>query len=162
MAGYEFYFKFDATKQGKSKGTSPRGPWKDWAPALHIDYEVSAPYDISSGHASGKRIHKPITITKAWDANTPLLFTALTTNEVLKTVEFNFVLPNKEGKEEVYFTITLTDAVVAAQKLYMSGGGQKMLREDVHDLEDVSFTFRKIEVESKLAKTMATDDWFAG
>jgi len=35
--------------------------------------EVVSPRDVASGQATGKRQHKPITITKEWDANTPLL-----------------------------------------------------------------------------------------
>jgi hypothetical protein len=35
--------------------------------------EVVSPRDAASGQASGKRMHKPIKITKEWDANTPML-----------------------------------------------------------------------------------------
>lgn len=36
-------------------------------------YEVKAPRDVATGQASGKRQHKPITITKEWGASTPQL-----------------------------------------------------------------------------------------
>lgn len=36
-------------------------------------YNVKSPRDSASGMASGKRMHKPITVTKEWDAATPQL-----------------------------------------------------------------------------------------
>jgi len=34
---------------------------------------VQSPRDIATGQASGKRMHKPFTITKEWGASTPML-----------------------------------------------------------------------------------------
>ena len=36
-------------------------------------YTVKSPRDAASGQASGKRMHKPFTITKEWGASTPML-----------------------------------------------------------------------------------------
>ena len=36
-------------------------------------------------------MHKPILFTKEWDKSSPLLFKALVTNEMLKSVLFEFV-----------------------------------------------------------------------
>jgi hypothetical protein len=41
--------------------------------AAHFHFEVKSPRDSASGQASGKRMHKPITITKEWGPSTPLL-----------------------------------------------------------------------------------------
>lgn len=34
------------------------------------------------------------------------------------------------------------------------------LSHDVNELEEISFTFQRIEIENKDGKTMAVDDWF--
>ena len=41
--------------------------------AVHFLHEVKSPRDSASGQASGKRMHKPITITKEWGPSTPML-----------------------------------------------------------------------------------------
>jgi hypothetical protein len=44
------------------------------APAkLSFTYEVKSPRDVATGQASGKRTHKPLTITKEWGPSTPQL-----------------------------------------------------------------------------------------
>ena len=55
-------------------------------------------------------------------------------------VVFEFVKPNSNGVDEVFHTITLTDARVTAISKYIDpniAAGQ--------DLEDISFVFQKIE-----------------
>ena len=37
------------------------------------NHEIKSPRDLATGQASGKRMHKPITITKEWSASSPLL-----------------------------------------------------------------------------------------
>jgi type VI secretion system Hcp family effector len=78
----------------------------------------------------------------------------LVTGEVLKSVLFEFVRTNAEGAEEVFHTIRLTNASVSeiAQHIAFEPTGA-----DVPELEDVSLTFQKIEVENKPGKTMAED-----
>ena len=41
--------------------------------AAHYRHEVKSPRDASSGMPSGKRMHKPVTITKEWGPATPQL-----------------------------------------------------------------------------------------
>lgn len=41
--------------------------------AAAYQFEVQAPKDRASGQASGKRMHKPLTITKEFDKSTPML-----------------------------------------------------------------------------------------
>ena len=93
---YEFYVSIEGTKQGKFKGESTREAHRDKIPALAFSYEVTSPRDVATGQASGRRQHGPVTFVKAWGAASPQLFQALTTNEVLKTVLFEFVGTNAE------------------------------------------------------------------
>ncbi len=60
-------------KQGKT-GSTKRSTGAGGGPhVLAFEYNVKAPRDVATGQASGKRQHKPITISKEWDANTPML-----------------------------------------------------------------------------------------
>ena len=47
-------------------------------------YTITGPRDASSGQASGKRMHKPMTIVKEWGAATPQLMAMKPTYDVKK------------------------------------------------------------------------------
>ena len=92
------------------------------------------------------------------------LFSALVINEVLKSVLFEFYKTTLEGVEEVYHKITLIGATVS--KIHFTtgsgesaGSAKTQSSYDTHELEEVSFTYEKIEVESTIGSTMASDSW---
>src|SRR2546427_897888 len=137
-------------KQGKIEG-------------IKFFYQLSSPRDLATGQAAGKRQHSPITFTKEWGAASPQLFQAAVTNEVLRSVTFEFVKanPNGNGQEIIYETITLTNARVGSLKRYIAtptGSEQP----DPRALEDVSLTFQKIEIKNTVAGTASMDTWAAG
>ena len=156
---YEFYMTIEGTKQGKFKGESSRTAHKDKSACIQFSYGVKAPRDVATGMASGKRQHDMFVAVKEIGPSTPQLFQACVTNEVLKTVLFEYIHTTKEGKEEVYYTVKLTNATVAAVKQYFSQSAKHSESADVHELEEISFTFQKIDMEHKVAKTAASDDW---
>jgi type VI secretion system secreted protein Hcp len=158
---YEFYITIEGTRQGKFKGESPRAAHKEKIPGLQFSYGVQAPRDVATGMASGKRQHAPVVAVKEVGASSPQLFQACTTNEVLKSVLFEFVRTTKEGKEEVYFAIKLTNATVASVKQYTAGSAKHSDATDVHELEEAAFTFERVDMEHRVAKTSASDDWAA-
>ncbi len=155
---YEFYITIEGTKQGKFKGESIRDKHKEKMEGLAFDWKVQSPRDIATGQASGKRQHMPIKITKEWGGASPQIFHALCTNEVLKSVLFEFIRTTAEGAEEIHHTIKLTNATISELHPFI-GMAKHEERTDVHELEEVSFTYQKIEIENKIAKTMAVDDW---
>jgi type VI secretion system secreted protein Hcp len=165
---YEFYISIEGAKQGAFKGGSSDGTAAGGAKrakgrigGVKFSFETTSPRDIATGQASGKRTYKPIVITKEWDAASPQIFNALVTNEVLKKVLFEFVKTDAAGKEEIYHTITLTNANVSNLHSYLDLTDTSGDRYDAHELEDVSFVFQKIEIENKEGKTTAADDWRA-
>lgn len=96
-------------------------------------------------------------------AASPQLFQALTTNEVLKTVLFEFVATNSNGEEEVVDTIKLTNATVSRMRRHLDADPeQPSAVHDRHALDEVSLTYTKIELENLPGKTMAVDDWGRG
>lgn len=168
---FEYYMQVVGTKQGAMKGESPRKEHTKKVPCIDFNYQVDSPKDIATGQASGKRQHKPVTITKEWGPSTPQLFQALCTNEVLKSVLFEFYKTDANGIEVNYYNIKLTNATVSrieqstgfpdAAHGSSAASAKHNAHYDTHELERVSFTFQKIEVEHKLAKVLIVDDWQA-
>jgi type VI secretion system secreted protein Hcp len=148
---YEFYVTIEGSQQGKLKGDSKRKAHKGAITGLAFEYAVTSPRDAGSGQATGRRQHSPITITKRWGAATPQLFQALVTNELLKSVLIEFVKTSPQGKEVVYHTVKLTNANVVSIEQYANP-------ED-RELEEVSISFQKIEIDNKDGGTSAVDDW---
>src|SRR5206468_9936511 len=108
-----------------------------------MSHEIVSPRDIATGQASGKRQHKPFTITKELDKSTPLLLTALTTNESLTSVLIGLL---RNGQQVA--TIKLTNAFVSSY--------------DAHGLtETFSFTYQKIQWMFLDGGISAQDDWLA-
>lgn len=163
---YEFYVTIEGHKQGLFKGSFDSGDDKAASArrkhriaGIKFLSETTSPRDAATGQASGRRIHKPITITKEWDAASPQLFQALVDNETLKSVLFEFVKTQPNGSEEVYHTVTLTNAAVSNIRSYLDLTDTSGDPYDAHELEDVSFVFQKIELENREGKTAASDSW---
>jgi type VI secretion system secreted protein Hcp len=124
---------------------------------------------VSGGHSpAGKRQHKPLTITKEVDAASPLLLNAHWTGEVLQGVDLQITEPgSSHGRtpEQVYCTITLTNAQIAAYTRHVSPppapprGGS---RPDTSELERFGFIFQKITYTNVSKSKGATDNWIAG
>jgi len=150
-------------KQGQFKGESTRSQMQDKIEASSFSFEVASPRDAASGLASGRRQYKPLIITKEMGAASPQFLTALTTNEPLKTVTLDFYKTNQNGEEYIYYTIKLTNAIVAGIRQHTpdaagAGGDKHPSAGGSAQLEEISLSFQKIEVESKDGKTMAIDD----
>lgn len=160
---YEFYVTITGDAQGAFKGESSKDAQKEKIPGIGYQHEIKAPKDVQTGQASGSREHKPVTICKEWGASSPQLFLALCTNEVLSTVVIEFMKTTRTGVLDVYHTITLEDAQIC-NIAYGSGeaGSTRTTSEyDTHELEWVSFTYRKIITENVSGQTSAEDDWNA-
>ncbi|MCM3872521.1 MAG: type VI secretion system tube protein Hcp [Pyrinomonadaceae bacterium] len=153
----EFYITIDGKQQGLFKGDSKREERKDKIVGLSFSYDVQSPRDVATGQAVGKRQHGPVTITKEWGAATPQIFQALVENESLRSVLFEFVRTDAGGKEEVYHTVKLSNARVSAIR-HLTGNLSGASSERP-ELEEVSFTFGRIEISNLPGKTMADDDW---
>jgi type VI secretion system secreted protein Hcp len=154
-----FFVSIEGSRQGKFKGEATEARRTDWIVGLGFHYEVTSPRDVATGMATGQRQHHPIVVTKEWGAASPQLFQALVTNEVLKSVLFEFVGVDRSGMEVVYHTIRLTDASITniEQYIHFNAAGHQNA-DDQRALEDVAFVFRRIEIENKDGKTLAVDD----
>ena len=76
----------------------------------------------------------------------------------MKSWELDFIRINEKGQEELYYTITLENAIIVAIH------HEKPLtfldqNKPYHDMEEVSFTYEKITWSHKVANKEAVDDW---
>ena len=153
-----FYIKIEGSKtafigEGQDPNENPASL------GLGFEQAVTTPRDLASGQATGKRQHSPITITKEWGAASPQLFQALVSNELLKTVQFDFYEPppgSTEGSQR-FFTIKLSSAFVSKIEQYQNFNA--VGHQDANDqrfLEDVSFIYQKIDVVHVGSKSSAT------
>ena len=112
-------------------------------PLLRISHEIISPRDPQSGLPTGKRQHKPFVITKELDKTSPLLLSALVTNENLTSVLIGLL---RNGLP--FATIKLTNANISS---YVTHG----------TTEAWSFTYQKITWTYVDGGITAQDDWEA-
>lgn len=145
---------------GEIKGGCTQRGREDSIIIFAFDHEIISPRDIASGLPTGKRQHKPLLVTKEIDKSSPLLYTVLCSNETLTEVVFKFWKPSASGKEIQYYTIRLTNANIAARKTYFPN---MLVAENTKlpHLEEVSFTYQKIEWTFEEGGISFEDDWEA-
>jgi type VI secretion system secreted protein Hcp len=106
-------------------------------------HEIVSPRDLASGQATGKRQHKPLTITKQLDASSPLLLKAAVDNQTLSSILIGLL---QNGQQVA--TVKLTNASISD---YTANG----------DTEHWSFTYQKITWTWLDGNVTAQDDWLA-
>ncbi len=107
---------------------------------LAYQYELQVPTsNTGGGGATGKAIHKPVTITHLLGGSSPEFLFAAASGENLTKVQIDFFRVDKTGKDFNYYRVILTNALITDVKQYSAGDNVR---------EDVSFEFRKIEQRS--------------
>ena len=145
----EFALAIKGSKQGVFKGDGHLNQIR----GLSYDLQIMSPRDPASGLPTGKARFGPLTITKEWGASSTQIIIALATNENLPAVQLTFYGPGSAGEHIVDHVITLTDASVS-EVHHHPVAGLKDSTTDKFQMEDISFTYRKIEVEDKIGKTI--------
>ncbi len=156
------FLTITAEKQGQIKGTILQKGKEGMIAVYAFHHEIISPRDTASGLATGKRVHKPITITKEVDMSSAKLLSALVSNERLKKVGINFWKPGSMGKpgggafEINYYRITLTNAFISniSQDRPATAGMNAPV------WERVELVYEKIEWEYlEGSQLTAGDDW---
>jgi type VI secretion system secreted protein Hcp len=160
---YDFYVTVEGKTQGKIQGEIATGPYAGKILGLAFNSEALAPYDVATGHISGKRLYKPITFTKEWGISSPKLFAEFSTNETLKNVKFEFARRDPAGKEMIFYTIELENAAITGIRQYKhlktNESSSSSSPVNLQELEEVSLVFHKITVTHMPSKTTAQDKW---
>jgi type VI secretion system secreted protein Hcp len=159
------FMKLKGTKTGEVKGSVTQKGREGMIAVIASSHEVVSSRDAASGMPTGKRQHKPFVITKEVDKSSPLLYNMLATNEVLPEVTIQYWRAAREGAvgaaggmEQVYFTVTLTNATISSIK-FVQPETDKPDTARLPETEEVSFTYQKIKWVSAEGNTQATDDW---
>ncbi len=154
------YLTLEGQNQGKIEGNCTQAGRENMILVYGLDHTIEIPTDTHTGLPTGQRIHGPITITKAVDPASPLLYQACASGEQMKTWQLDFYHINEKGAETLYFQVLLENAIVVKMRSYKP---LTFLQENkpYHDMEDVSFTYEKITWSHKTANKEAVDDWKA-
>ena len=125
-----------------------------------VHHLVYVPTDPQSGQPAGQRVHKPLGVIVAMNKAIPLLYNALTSGEMLPEAHLTWYRTSTDGKQEHYFTTSLTDAVVISIECSQPHA-QDPSMSDFTQLIEVSFAYRKIDWTHTVAGTSGSDDWRA-
>lgn len=125
-----------------------------------FSHQIIIPRDPQSGQPTGQRVHKPLMVTKVFDKASPLIFSALTSGEVLDNCHIAWYRTSASGTQEHIFSIELVDAVIVEVNSRMPNC-QDMNMAHFTQLEDVHFTYRKIIWTHEICGTTGSDDWRA-
>ena len=110
---------------------------------------VTSARGSSAARAGMRRASEPIVIARYTDEASPFFVKAAANGELLPAVVFEFTRA-RGSSTEVYQTVRLTNAIVSSVKT-VNGDGRPM--------EEVSFTFQKIQYENKDGAAAAPDSW---
>jgi type VI secretion system secreted protein Hcp len=152
------YLTILAEKQGPIRGSVTQKGREGKILVFALTHEIVCPRDPASGRPTGKRMHKPITVTKELDRSTPLLYSVLTNNENIKEWELQLWQPSPTGVERQAFTVRLTNAIISAIHFKMANNRPAKLAR-LPEYEEVSFTYQKIEWTWNDLGLSADDDW---
>lgn len=157
------YLTLKGQKQGAINGSVTQKGRENKIMVIAVSHEIVSPRDPASGHATGKRQHKPFVITKELDKSSPLLYNALCNNEVITQFQLQFWTPKTTaaaggGAEVQHYTVKLTNARIAGIQFTMLNNKNPELTRYA-EYEEVTFTYQKIEWTWMNGAITASDDW---
>lgn len=152
------FLKIKGQKTGDFKGGVTQKGREGWIQVLAATDELVAPRDASSGLATGKRQHKPFTVTVEADRALPLVFKAIASNENLPEVDIAFSRPNNAGMDTPFYTVKLTNASISSVKFVQpntADAAQRSLPQQV----EIAFTYQRIDWTWNEGGIAASDNW---
>lgn len=139
--------------QGDIPGSVTRAGREDSIEVYGFSHEVVSPRDSASGLPTGKRQHKPLTVTTPIDKSAPLLLHVWATNENLTMIRIDMWRPSRTGKELQFYTIELVNASIASMTVESSTEAARA------DRVIISFVYEKIIETWQDGGITAEDDW---
>lgn len=152
------YLAIVAEKQGQIKGSVTQKGREGKIMVIAVAHEIVCPRDPASGQPTGKRMHKPLIITKELDRSTPLLYSVLVNNENIKDFQLQFWQPSATGVEKQHYTVKLTNANISQIHFKMANNKSPKLSR-FNEYEEIAFTYQKIEWTWVEGGVTSEDDW---
>ena len=152
------YLKLKGKNQGDIKGGVTQKGREGKILVMAFEHEVQTPIDPASGLPTGKRIHRPFTITKEIDKSSPLLYSALVNNETFTVWELQCFAAKSSGVEVNTYTVALTNArIIDITSNMMNNKIPENAKMPL--MEEVSFTYQKIQWTWVNGGITSSDDW---
>lgn len=152
------YMRLTGETQGEVKGSVTEAGREDSMEIFGWSHEVISPRDAASGLPTGKRQHKPISVTKPVDKASPILMNILTNNENITEWRLDAWRPARSGKEFQYYTIELVNASIAGiRQEQLNNQYPENMKHEVR--EHIIFTYDKIIWTWHDGGITAEDDW---
>ena len=152
------YLNLKGQKTGDIKGSVTQKGREGKIMVIAVSHEIVSPRDPASGLPTGKRMHKPMVITKELDKSTPLLYNVLVNNENITEWQLQFWQPSATGAEKQHFTIKLTNSNIASIAMRLPNNKHPDLMK-FETYEEIAFTYQKIEWTWTDGGITAMDDW---
>jgi len=140
-------------------------PFKKHWEIIALDHDVNSPRDASSGLATGRRQHKPLTLTMELGKLFPLFHQAIFTNDTIAKMEIKFfsarqmgTVASAAGKMINVYTLILTNATVCDVRTAVRNI-KNPENTKYEAFQEVQFTYQKIESIWKEGNITGTDDW---
>lgn len=146
-------------KQGIIRGEVQQKGWEGRHKLLAYSHEIVAPYDPATGMPTGKRQHQPFRIVKLLNQGSPLLTTALTSNENITSVTVEVWSVNiSTGFDEKVLVYTLTNARIASIRPWMPNHADTTAL-TYPPAEEIAFTYQKIDITFPANDATSSDGW---
>lgn len=157
------YLKLKGQKQGEIKGSVIQKGREGKIAVIAVEHALSVPRDAATGQATGKRMHRPFSVTKALDASTPLLYSALVNNELMTEFELQFWTPQARagagsGIEVQHYTVRLFNARLVDSRFHLPDNRNPDLLKYT-EYEELSFVYGRIEWTWVAGGITADDVW---
>ena len=142
--------------QGKFKGEVLKAGQANKVELTNFTFEVSAPFDMTTGASTGKRSRPPITVVKEFGSASLQFQQAITNNENIKTIIIEFYATNRNGVESLINTITLTNCkIVSINQNVNKARSSATLKDGL--TEQIKFVYQQIEMKDATG-FITTDD----
>jgi type VI secretion system secreted protein Hcp len=142
-AALNSYLRIKGQKAVEFKGKVQKGQ-EGALKIISFNHEIVSPRDPASGLPTGKRMHKPLTVTCELGQETPQLYKLMIGGELLPEVELAAYAPG--GKTPLY-TVKLYNATISQLR-----AGETL---------EVAFTYQKIEWTWVEGNKVWQDDWLS-
>jgi len=138
------FIRVTGNKSGKVKGEWERdsNALKEGdIQILSWSWGTRSPTDTYDGTATGRRQFLELRVSKRTDTSTPVLYSILKANELLKSVRLMVFKAGSDLEDLPYFVLSISEARITSMNT-SPGEGQ-----DAHELFDqMTFAFRKVKI----------------
>lgn len=137
------YMTITGENQGAIAGSSFKQGQEDTIEVLSFDHLIELPARQETQITTGDPVHRPVVLSKEVDASTPKLYQALCRQELLEFLEIRWFRHTPEGKEELFYTVVLTNALIVAIQPWSADYLDERY-EHYRPMEKISFAYEAI------------------